>query len=152
MGKYFTISELCDSDKADELGIVNVPNQTETEHLEELIEVLDKIREGWTILCKEKGWGTPSIRTNSGYRCEALNKAVGGKSTSAHRIGYAIDFEPNNQKNKEFYEFLINFLKENNIKFDQLINEKPRCGIPSWVHFGLRNRKGEQRGQIFTLV
>lgn len=152
MGKYFTISELCDSDKADKLGIVNVPNQTETEHLEELIEVLDRIIEGWTELCNEKGWGTPSIHTNSGYRCEALNKAVGGKSTSAHRIGYAIDFEPNNQKNKEFYEFLIKFLKENNIKFDQLINEKPRCGIPSWVHFGLKNRKGEQRGQIFTLV
>lgn len=152
MGKYFTISELCESDKADELGIVNVPNEEETKHLEELIEVIDRIREAWTELCNEKGWGRPSIKTNSGFRNEALNKAVGGSSTSAHRIGYAIDFEPNNHKNKEFYEFLIEFLKENNIKFDQLINEKPRCGIPSWVHFGLKNRKGQQRGQIFTLV
>lgn len=152
MGKYFTIRELCKSAKADELGIANIPNEEEIKHLEELIEVIDRIREEWTEVCEKNGWGRAAIRTNSGFRCEALNKAVGGSNTSAHRIGYAIDFEPINQHNEEFYEFLIEFLKENNIKFDQLINEKPRCGIPSWIHFGLKNRKGEQRGQIFTLI
>lgn len=152
MGKYFTISELCESDKADELGIVNIPNEEEIKHLEELIEVCDKIREAWTELCKKNGWGRPSIRTNSGFRCEALNKAVGGKKTSAHRIGYAIDWEPNNQRNKEFYEFVKEFLEENNIAWDQLINEKPRNGIPSWIHLGLKNQKGQQRRQVFTLV
>lgn len=152
MGKYFTISELCESAKADELGIVNIPNEEETQHLEELIEVIDRVREGWTELCEKNGWGRASIRTNSGFRCEALNKAVGGSKTSAHRIGYAIDFEPNNQKNKEFYDFMINWLRDNKQPFDQLINEKPRNGVPSWIHFGLKNRKGEQRGQIFTLV
>lgn len=152
MGKYFTISELCESDKADELGIINVPNEEETKHLEELIEVCDKIREAWTELCEKNGWGRPSIRTNSGFRCEALNKAVGGKKSSAHRIGYAIDFEPNNQRNKEFFEFLSEWLRENNIPFDQLINEKPKCGVPSWLHFGLKNSQGLQRKQIFTLI
>ena len=152
MGKYFTISELCESAKADELGIVNTPNEEETKHLEELIEVCDKIREAWTEKCRLNNWGRPSIRTNSGFRCEALNKAVGGSNTSAHRIGYAVDFEPNNQKNKEFFEFLTEWLKENNIAFDQLINEKPKCGVPSWLHFGLKNRQGLQRKQIFTLV
>ena len=152
MGKYFTISELCESDKADKLGIINVPNEEEPKHIEELIEVCDKIREAWTALCEKNGWGRPSIRTNSGFRCEALNNAVGGSKTSAHRLGWAIDFEPNNQRNKEFFEFLSEWLIENNIAFDQLINEKPKCGVPSWVHFGLKNRQGLQRKQIFTLI
>ncbi len=151
MGKYFTISELCESDKADELGIVNIPNEEETKHLEELIEVCDKIREAWTELCEKNGWGRPSIRTNSGFRCEALNKAVGGKETSEHRLGYAIDFEPNNQRNKEFWDFMVDYVKTNNINFSQLINEKPRNGIPSWVHFSINGKKG-YRKQIFTLI
>lgn len=151
MGKYFTISELCESAKADELGIKNTPNEEETKHLEELIEVCDKIREAWTELCNEKGWGRPSIRTNSGFRCEALNNAVGGSKTSAHRIGYAIDFKPNNNRMKEFQDFVPKFLKENKIPFDQVIRERPINGISSWIHFGLKNRQGQQRGQVFWL-
>lgn len=152
MSKYFTIQELCHSDKADELGIINIPNEQETKHLEELIEVIDKIREEWTTLCKKNKWGSAAIKTNSGYRCPQLNKAIGGSKTSAHMLGYAIDFEPVNQHNKEFYDFCKEYLLNNDIAFDQLINEKPKCGIPSWVHFGLKNRYGQQRQQIFTMV
>lgn len=151
MGKYFTISELCESDKADKLQILNVPNEEETKHLEELIEVCDKIREAWTELCEKNDWGRPSIKTTSGFRCEALNKAVGGKESSAHRIGYAIDFKPNNNRMKEFQDFVPKFLKENKIPFDQIIKEHPINGISSWIHFGLKNRQGLQRGQVFWL-
>lgn len=148
MGKYFTIEELTRTST----GLDNTPNELETKHLEELIEVLDDIREAWTEKCRINNWGSPSIIVNSGFRSEEVNKAVGGSNTSAHRIGYAIDFEPNNQRNKEFFEFLTEWLKENNIAFDQLINEKPKCGVPSWLHFGLKNRQGLQRKQIFTLI
>lgn len=72
--KYFTISELTRSDKARELHIDNTPFSYEVvANLENLIEnILDPIREAW---------GKP-LHVNSGYRCPALNKAVGGKPTS----------------------------------------------------------------------
>lgn len=152
MGKYFTIEELCESEKANELKIENTPNEQQTKNLEELIEVIDGIREAWTQLCRKNKWGSAAIQTNSGFRNNELNKAVGGSKTSAHLLGYAIDFEPVNQRNLEFYNFCIDYLKTNNIAWDQLINEKPRCQKPSWIHLGLKNSKGQQRRQIFTKV
>ena len=66
-------------------------------------------------------------------------------------LGYAVDFEPVNQKNLEFWKFMVDYLKRNNIPFSQLINEKPICGVPSWIHFSINGKKG-YRKQIFTLV
>ena len=151
MGKYFSMEELTHSATAISKGIDNTPTSTEVKNnLLELIDVLDGIREGWTVLCEKNNWGSASIIVNSGYRSDALNKAIGGSKTSAHSIGAAADIEPKNPRNKEFYDYCKEYLKDK--PFDQLINEKPRCGIPSWIHIGLKNRKGEQRGQIFTLV
>ena len=151
MGKYFSVEELTHSATADKLKIDNTPTSTEVKNnLLELISVLDGIREGWTVLCGKNNWGSASVIVNSAYRCDALNKAIGGSKTSAHVIGSAADIEPKNQRNKEFYEYCKEYLKDK--PFDQLINEKPRCGIPSWIHIGLKNRFGQQRGQIFTLA
>src|SRR5439155_24446039 len=36
--------------------------------------------------------GERVISVSSGYRCRALNRAVGGASTSAHLSGHAVDF------------------------------------------------------------
>lgn len=152
MGKYFSIEELTYSATAEKLNINNTPTSTEVKNnLLELISILDGIREGWTAISRTKGWGSGAIIVNSGYRCDALNKVIGGSSTSAHSIGAAADIEPKNQRNKEFYKFLDTYLLVNDIMFDQLINEKPVNGIPSWVHLGLKNRKGEQRQMVFTL-
>lgn len=138
MAKYFTIEELTRTST----GLDNTPNEEETKHLEELIEVLDNIREEWGS----------AIRVNSGFRSEGVNKKVGGSKTSAHRIGYAADVEPVNGDMKKFQEFVPKFFKDNNIPFDQIIREKPKNGICSWLHIGLKNRNGEQREQIFTLI
>ena len=150
MAKYFTLDELTYSATAVKKGIDNTPTEDAKNNLIELMEVLDGIREGWTEKCKENNWGSASIVVNSGYRCNALNKAVGGSQTSAHVLGTAADIEPKNGRNKEFYDYCKEYLRDK--PFDQLINEKPRCDIPSWIHFGLKNSKGQQRGQIFTLV
>lgn len=151
MGKYFTIDELCKSSTGKSLGLDNTPNDEIKSHLEELISVIDKIREEWTILCKNKKWGSPAIYVHSGYRSESVNKAIGGSKTSEHMLGYAVDFEPVNQRNLEFFNFMVDYLKRNNIPFSQLINEKPICGVPSWIHFSINGKKG-YRKQIFTLV
>ena len=147
MGKYFTINELTRTNT----GLTNKPNQQQLNNLQSLIKVLDKVRESWTDLCKKNNWGSPSILVNSGFRSDAVNKAVGGAKNSDHKLGFAVDIEPSNQKNKEFWDFIVEYLNTNDIPFSQLINEKPRNGIPSWVHFSIDGKNGKAK-QIFTLV
>ena len=47
------------------------------------LEKLDKARELANV----------PFKINSGYRCNAHNAAVGGKSEGAHTTGYAVDIE-----------------------------------------------------------
>jgi hypothetical protein len=151
MAKYFTYGELTRSATADRLGIDNTPKEEYIQdNIIELMRVLDGIREGWTKKCKENYWGSAAIVVNSGYRCDELNEAINGSKTSAHSIGAAADIEPVNGKNKEFLRFVEQYLLDNHIPFDQLINEKPVNGIPSWIHIGLKNREGKQRRMVFT--
>ena len=153
MAKYFTYSELTKSSTADKLGIDNTPtDETIQNNIIELMEFLDGVREAWTVKCEKECWGTASIIVNCGYRCDALNEAVKGSKTSAHSIGAAADIEPKNQRNKEFLSFLEQYLLDNHIPFDQLINEKPdKNGVPSWIHIGLKNRQGKQRRMVFAI-
>ena len=82
MGKYFTIAEMTRSDTADRLGIDNRLPKDLLPNVRRLIaEVLDPLRE----------WYGKPVYINSGYRCEALNKAVGGSATSDHMKGRAAD-------------------------------------------------------------
>lgn len=134
--KYFSIKELTNSETAKRRGIPNVPSANEIKHLTELIEnILDPLREAW---------GSP-IKISSGFRSVLLNKAVGGSTTSAHNAGYAADMVPANGKITEFKQFVMDWLKKNNIKFDQYINEF--SGSSQWVHVAIKNRAGEQRKQ-----
>ena len=80
--KYFTLSELTHSLTADACGIDNTPTAEAVPLMVELItKVLDPLRERW---------GVP-IYVNSGYRCPALNRKVGGSKTSYHLRGMAAD-------------------------------------------------------------
>ena len=153
MGKYFSIEELCYSATAEKLKIKNKPTSTEVKkNLNELIDVLDVIRQEWTELCEKNDWGDGAIIVSSGYRSRALNIAINGATNSSHTIGTTADMYPKNRKNKEFFDFIDLYLLTNNIAFDQLINEKPdENGIPSWIHFSLKNRKGEQRRTVFSI-
>lgn len=136
--KYFTIEELCQSETAEKLKINNNPTQEIIEHLELLIEcLLDPIREAWGS----------AIIINSGYRCEELNKAVGGSKTSVHKLGWSADIRPKNGKMEEFKKFIVEFIQTR--IWDQCILEK--SGNTEWVHISLFNNSGKQRRQIFEL-
>lgn len=147
MGKYFTIDELCATDT----GLDNTPNDLETNNLKELIKVIDEVREYWTILCNLNKWGSGVITVNSGFRSEEVNKAIGGAKESEHKLGFAVDMKPSNGRNKEFWDFMVEYVKVKQLNFSQLINEKPKCNIPSWIHFSINGKKG-YRKEIFTLV
>lgn len=118
--KYFTIEELTASATAKSRKIDNTPSEADKRHLEELVEhILDPLREEY---------GNP-IKVTSGYRSAALNKAVGGVSTSDHLKGRAADIvgTPNTKaENRKLYEIC----KRLDLPYRQLINEK---GF-SWVH------------------
>ena len=120
--KHFTIQELSKSTKADLLRIDNTPPENIAKSLEALIDnVLDPLREAW---------GAP-IQVTSGYRCPAVNKAVGGSATSQHVLGEAADIRA------------IPNTRTNNKKLYGLIK---KLGLPvdySWIHvsYGPRNRR-----------
>lgn len=127
--KYFSIEELIRSAKAKELGIDNTPTEDVIANLTMLVEnVLDKAR---------IGIGAPII-VNSGYRCEELNKAVGGAKNSQHKKGEAADITTGTSYGNMC---LFNFIKDN-LEFDQLIDEKHY----QWVHVSFR--KGRNRQEV----
>lgn len=135
---YFTVAELYASDTAKKYGIDNTPNSIVISHLQQLINFLNPLREAWGS----------AIKVTSGYRCEKLNRFVGGSKTSSHLIGYGVDLIPVNGKMDAFKKFIIDYMK--NKMFDQCIVEK--SGKTEWVHIGLYNLKGQQRKMIFNIT
>lgn len=79
--QHFYLAELTRSAKAAQLGIDNTPPRELVPRLVMVAEMLERIRS--TLGC-------PVIVT-SGYRCERLNLAVGGATTSDHPQGHAAD-------------------------------------------------------------
>lgn len=134
MSKYFSLKEMTASTTASNLKINNTPGAEERKHLEELMEVLDEVREAY---------GGP-IRVTSGYRCSKLNKLVNGAATSVHKIGYAADLQPVDGNIKRLFFICQKVLPE--VGFDQLLYEKSGSSI--WVHVGLYNNEHKQRRQI----
>lgn len=139
MAKYFTLAEMLKSETAEKNQINNTPSAEVEQNIEELLEVLDGLREFY---------GKP-IRITSGYRCAELNRLVRGVPTSAHIIGYAADLRPVGDTFENFKASVLKWLKKSRVKFDQCIIERNKN--TQWVHFALYNRKGQQRGQQFSL-
>lgn len=115
--KYFTITELTKSSTAAAKGIDNTPSKEIIVNLTTLVDkVLDPLRE----------WYGKPIYVTSGYRCEALNKAVGGVATSYHLKGMAADIDLGD---KDDNQPLFDYIK-NNLEFTELGWE----GNGSWIH------------------
>lgn len=129
MGKYFTIAELTKSDTANKKNIDNSPSKQVETNLNQLItNILDPLREAY---------GEPII-VSSGYRCPALNKAVGGATSSQHTLGQAADIH-SKSNTKENNKKIFDLIKNLKLPFDQLINEYNY----KWVHvsYSPRNRR-----------
>ena len=144
--KYFNLSELSASATAERLAIDNTPPRAAQQMLTVLVEqLLDPIR---------RRYGAPIIVT-SGYRCPALNTAVGGVANSHHIIGCAADIvgkthpnppceggdsdiaEPNSLPHREgrggsfsLFHLIVQMQREGAIRFTQLIAEKGY----RWLH------------------
>lgn len=141
--KHFTFSEFERSETARSLGIDNRMPELVEAHVVELVDcLLDPLREVWDA----------PIVVSSGYRCPMLNDAVGGSETSAHLAGWAADLVPSAGDKRsvdEFVRFAVDWLLASGRRFDQAISEQSGC--TRWLHIGVRNLKGEQRGQVMTM-
>lgn len=127
ISKNFSFAEFEKSDTAKRLRITNVITTTEVRDAVKalVLNVLQPLRDAW---------GGP-LNINSGYRCPALNEAVGGVDTSQHVKGEAADVACTDPL------ALARLAKRLDLPFDQLVV------YPSFCHFSHR-RDGEQRGQI----
>ena len=143
---YFTLQELSKSATAERLAIDNTPPRAAQQMLTVLVEqLLDPIR---------RRYGAPIIVT-SGYRCPALNTAVGGVANSHHIVGCAADIvgethpnppceggnsdiaEPQVLPHREdlggsraLFHLIVQMQREGAIHFTQLIAEKDY----RWLH------------------
>ncbi len=122
ISKHITYKEATRSVTALRLGIKNVPNEYELQNMELIAEkVFEPLR---------RAVNGP-IKINSFFRCEELNKAIGGSSKSQHCQGRAIDID-------DVYGYVSNsymyYYIKDNLDFDQLIWEFGTDTEPDWVH------------------
>lgn len=87
-------------------------------------------------------YGKP-IRVNSSYRCDELNRKVGGSKTSQHKTGQAVDIaaKGGGGTNAMLFYCVYNMIKSGEIKVGQLIWEFGNERNPNWVHVSLPYRK-----------
>ena len=121
LSEHFTLSEFTKSITAERLGIDNKPGYEQMLAMKRLCqEVLEPLRQHY---------GKP-IRITSGYRCEALNRAVGGVGRSQHMLGEAADLSvPNEQVARDWFQWIVR-----NTNFDQLLFEHSSRLRNRWLH------------------
>jgi hypothetical protein len=132
LSKHVSLAEFEHSNTAKSKGISNAMNEEQINNAKLLCE---KIFEPIRIFR-----GKP-ITINSGFRGVALNRAIGGASSSQHCKGEAIDLPLTKE---EFF-----FIKDS-LDFDQLIAEYPVNGVPKWVHISYKS--SGNRNQVLIAV
>ena len=145
--EHFTLQELCRSRMARRQKIPNVPLGCHIIRLKNLCEkVLEPTRQHFGI----------PIRITSGYRCEAVNKMVGGSQTSQHITGEAADFQWAEDAKLALMREKLPTLREvwewmkTNVPYDQLILESRKDGT-QWIHVSCRIDMRKNRKQAWEI-
>jgi hypothetical protein len=139
LSENLSLAEVVRSETAKRKGVSNMPTPAHIENFKKLAEnIFQPIR---------KHFGKP-IHISSGYRSDALNKAIGGSKTSQHCKGEAIDIDMDGTSITNAQIF--NYIKDN-LNFDQLIWEFGTASNPDWVHVSY-NSTGKQRKQILKAL
>jgi hypothetical protein len=127
LSRNFSWEEMIRSEMAEKHGIRNVPpSEKEWLAIENLVKQ--------TLQPLRSVYGR-AIYISSGYRCEELNKLVGGKSSSQHLKGEAADCVVGDASR------LLGALLTYNIPFDQAILYKKR----NFLHVSLREKNNRRR-------
>lgn len=131
LSKNFALSEITHSNTAKRLGIDNEPTETHLQNMQHLVDnLIQPLRDS-----------VGPIRVSSGYRNPALNRAIGGSSSSQHCKGEALDLQFW-QMGKMMNELIYDWILDSGLEFDQMINEFDFA----WIHISLK-KKGN-RNQV----
>ncbi len=129
LSTHFTLAELTRSATATRLGINNTAPTAVLPHLTHTAQMLERIR---------AALGHVPITVTSGYRCPALNAAVGSRTSSDHTQGHAADFvAPAFGTPEKIAQHLAT--RTERLAIGQLILEQ--IGAKSWVHVSTERPK-----------
>lgn len=141
--KYFSILEFTRSETARKYGIDNTAPLDIRNNIRLFVEtVLDPIREDW---------GGPIV-VSSGYRCDRLNKIVGGAENSGHKYGFCADLQVSGGelRLRSFAKFVKKWMEDHQMKYDEVIYES--SGGVTWLHFCWIGKDGRQRMKVFDII
>ena len=143
LSEHFTLAEMCKTSAKTQDG--NIPSHVHIENLKRLCGWLEMLRSEWN---KRYGEGDDPIVINSGYRSEAVNKAVGGVKGSNHLTGCAADIRVAGiEQLVRYATILLDISDESQEDFDELLLERsPRGGY--WLHFAVRPPSQEKRRKV----
>ena len=149
LSDHFTLGEMI---KTNAKGIDNTPPHAAVLNLKNLCENwLEDLRYSYNQLyCLQPGEDYESSKNvepliiNSGFRSEAVNKAVGGAKDSNHLSGCAVDIHCLGiEQAIRYAAILLDIADGKKQEFDELLIERSPKGT-YWLHFAVRpsgNRK-----------
>ena len=149
--EHFTLAEMCKTS----VNLKNVPNEAQIENLKRVCRWLELLRSRYNERyerasppnslserrggsLRREGSEDEPIVINSGFRSEAVNKAVGGSPTSNHLTGCAADIRVCGMEQALRYSvILLDISDESREDFDELLIERNARGA-IWLHFAVR--------------
>ena len=154
LSPHFTLGELT---KTSVKGVDNTPNHAAVLNLKNLCVWLEALREEYnrrygedsSLVSGPSRMVVPPTGTrpqqsslpiviNSGYRSEAVNRAIGGVKGSNHLTGCAVDIRVDGMEQAIRYaSILIDISNERKEDFDELLIEGKGFGS-LWLHFAVR--------------
>lgn len=133
LSPHFTVGEFFRSGTAIRLGIDNNPDAHPGEGIS-TAEVVENLRALCTEVLEPLRRRVGRVIVTSGYRCQELNKAVGGVWNSQHLKGEAADiFVPDTATAMRYGHIL-----ERHSAVQQLLLEPMGIQQKRWIHVGFR--------------
>ena len=139
ISEHVSYTEGVRSNTATRLNLDNTPGSYELSNMGILTDnIFEPLRK----------WVGGPIKINPFFRCENLNKAIGGSSRSQHCEGRAIDLEDTfgHKTNAEMFQYI-----KENLNYDQIIWEFGDDTNPDWVHVSYVS-DNENRGRALKAV
>ena len=132
LSEHFTLGEMT---KTSAKGLDNTPSHAAVMNLKNLCE-------NWLENLRSR-YGSPIV-INSGYRSEAVNKAVGGVKGSNHLTGCAVDIRcAGKEQMIRYAAILLDIADGTKQEFDELLLEQH--GNVCWLHFAVKPKDNRRR-------
>lgn len=148
---HFTLKEMTVTNV--KLGYVDKirqtqPNEQVIENLTRVCQWLEMLRKEWN---ERYGEGNDPVIVNSGYRCQEVNRLVGGCATSNHLTGCAADIRVMGKEQLlRYVTILLDISDTMHQDFDELLIERNSRGY--WLHFAVRPQNNRRKILLINVI